>query len=116
MTPAPARREKVNAMTAEQRGMEMMQVTMGQLPPLALEFAKHLCARVGMCMEVLLTAWTVYAQEVEGLEATDELYISSQEHRTWFAKKLAMANPEAAAEVIREADSQLDAVRKAATP
>lgn len=47
--------------TATERGQEMMLIPMGQLPPLAREFAQHLCQQVGMCMEVLLTAWCVYA-------------------------------------------------------
>lgn len=70
--------------TAEQRGMEMLTVKMGDLPPLAVDFAKHLCSEVGMCTETLLTAWTVYAQEVEGLICTDELYKSREEDQKWF--------------------------------
>jgi hypothetical protein len=55
-------------MTAEDRGMALMHVPMKDLPPLAMEFAKKLCREVGMCGEVLLTAYCVYAQCVEGLE------------------------------------------------
>jgi hypothetical protein len=74
-------------MTAQERGMEMMSIPMGKLPPLAVEFAKQLCNKVGMCMEVLLTAWTVYAQCVEGLTCDDPLYTASPEDRAWFAER-----------------------------
>ena len=70
--------------TAEERGMEMMSVPMNQLPPLATKYAKKLCGEVGMCMEVLLTAWTVYAQCVEGLTCTDELYKARPQDIEWF--------------------------------
>lgn len=70
--------------TAEKRGMDMMMVPMGKLPPLAVEFAKKLCAEMGMCMEVLLTAWTVYAQCVEGLPCSDDLYQARPQDVEWF--------------------------------
>ncbi len=73
--------------TAEERGMEMMRIPMGQLPPLALEFAKHLCSQVGMCMEILLTAYTVYAQCVEQLECTDDLYLARPQDKDWFESR-----------------------------
>ena len=71
-------------MTAEKRGLEMMLVPMGQLPPLALAFAKKMCNEVGMCSETLLTAWTVYAQCVEGLPCTDSLYQAREQDKAWF--------------------------------
>lgn len=70
--------------TAEERGMEMMLIPMNQLPPLALKFGRHLCKQVGMCGEVLLTAWTVYAQCVEGLECKDALYQARPVDIEWF--------------------------------
>ncbi len=73
------------ALTAEQRGSEMMLTPMNQLPPLAIEFAKQLCRRVGMCAETLLTAWTVYAQCVEKLPCTDSAYRASEWDKEWFA-------------------------------
>jgi len=73
--------------TAEERGMEMMYIPMGKLPPLALEFAKQLCKQMGMCGEVLLTAWTVYAQCVEGLPCDDDLYMAREVDRQWFAER-----------------------------
>ena len=71
-------------MTAEQRGMEMMRMPMKDLPPLAMKFGRKISAEYGMCMETLLTAWTVYAQCVEGLECTDDLYKARQSDRDWF--------------------------------
>jgi hypothetical protein len=70
--------------TAEERGMEMMNIPMGKLPPLAVEFAKKLTKEVGTCMEVLLTAWTVYAQCAEKLPCTDDLYQPREEDIQWF--------------------------------
>ncbi len=73
-------------MTAEQRGLAMMEIPMKDLPHLAVKFAQHLCRKVGMCSEVLLTAWTVYAQCAEGLECTDSLYKARGEDVKWFAE------------------------------
>lgn len=74
-------------MSAEERGMAMMHEPMRGLPPLALEFAKKLCGEVGMCMETLLTAYTVYAQCVEGLPCTDDLYQARPVDVAWFDAK-----------------------------
>lgn len=78
--------------TAEERGMQMMTIPMGQLPELASEFAKKLCDEAGMCMEVLLTAWTVYAQCVEGFPCEDELYKARPEDVEWFNARLGRQN------------------------
>ena len=75
-------------MTAEERGMEMMSIPFKDLPPLAVDFAHHLCKKVGMCGEVLLTAWTVYAQCVEGLECMDDLYRVREPDAEWFRERL----------------------------
>ena len=64
--------------------MEMMMIPINQLPPLARKFAKHMISQVGMCMEVLLTCWTVYAQCVEGLECTDVAYKARPVDVEWF--------------------------------
>jgi hypothetical protein len=80
-------------MTAEERGMEMLHMPMKDLPPLALAFAKHLCSEVGMCIEVFLTAYTVYAQVVEGLECTDDLYRARADHETWLRQRVAEVVP-----------------------
>jgi len=71
-------------MTALERAMEMMQQPMAQLPPLALAFAKYTCNRIGMCGEVLLTCWAVYAQEIENLPCEDDLYLTRDDDRQWF--------------------------------
>ena len=70
--------------TAEERGMEMMFIPMGELPPLALKFLKKLCGEIGGCGETYLTAWTVYAQCVEGLSCNDDLYKARIEDIAWF--------------------------------
>lgn len=74
-------------MTALGRGQEMMHTKMGQLPSLALEHLEYLSKQIGMCMEVCLTVYTVYAQIVEGLECDDELYIPDQDAINWYSKK-----------------------------
>jgi hypothetical protein len=71
-------------MTAEERGQEMMSIKMNELPPKALEFAKKLCKEVGMCGETLLTAWTIYAQCVENLPCSDDLYKARPCDIEWF--------------------------------
>ena len=73
--------------TAEARGMEMMNLPMNSLPPVALAFAKKLCDEVGMCMEVLLTAWTAYAQCVENLPCSDSLYKVRPQDVEWFKQR-----------------------------
>ena len=61
-------------MNAVERGMELLTTKIGKLPPLALEHCKYMCKRFMMCSEVCLTAYTNYAQIVEGHETDDELY------------------------------------------
>lgn len=61
-------------MNALQRASEMMRMPMKDLPEVAVEYAKHLASRVGLCGEVLYTAWAVYAQMVEKLPCDDSLY------------------------------------------
>lgn len=71
-------------MTATERGMEMMRIPMGQLPPIALDHLKWLSSKIGMCMEVCLTVYTVYAQIVEKLPCDDELYIPHIDCIEWY--------------------------------
>ena len=73
--------------TATARGQEMMRPPIGELPELAREFAGHLCQEVGMCAEVMITAYTVYAQCVEGLECDDDLYRPRPQDVDWFKDK-----------------------------
>lgn len=74
------------------RAVEMMAIPIKDLPPLAVEFAKLLCAKVGMCGEVLLTAWAAYAQAVEGLECDDDLYQISAQDLAWFRERMDKGN------------------------
>lgn len=73
--------------TAEERGMNMMHIPMGEIPPLARKYAAYQCKQFGMCGEVLLTAWTVYAQCVEGLICNDPNYQARHLDIEWFAKE-----------------------------
>ena len=75
-------------MNAVERGSEMMTIPIGQLPPLAVEFAKSLCKEFGGCGEVLMTAWCVYAQCVEGLPCDDDLYLSRPVDVQWFKERI----------------------------
>jgi len=52
----------------------MLHLPMASLPREALIYAGYLCLRVGMCIETLLSAYTTYAQIVEGLSCDDDLY------------------------------------------
>lgn len=80
--------------TALVRAREMMQCPMGRLPQPAVEFAKYTCAKVGVCSEVLLTCWAIYAQIVEGLPCDDELYKAQAEDKEWFAARAPLAKEE----------------------
>lgn len=71
-------------MDAVDRGWQLMEVPVKDLPDLANQFRNHLARQVGICMEVCLTAYAVYAQCVEGLECKDDLYIARLEDRQWF--------------------------------
>jgi hypothetical protein len=59
------------------RGIEMLRIPMGDLPQTALIYAGCLCLRVGMCIEVLLSAYSTYAQIVENLPCNDDLYLAT---------------------------------------
>ena len=59
---------------AVKRGLEMMSWPTKNIPTPAMLYAAYLCKSYGMCGEVLLTAYVVYAQIVEGLTCGDDLY------------------------------------------
>lgn len=61
-------------MDAVARGMELLETKGKDLPPLALEAARHLCRQVGGCLEVILTAYANYAEIIEGLPCNDGNY------------------------------------------
>ena len=74
-------------MNAVERGMELMTTKGRDLPLLAREFVPVLAREAGgICMEVVLTAYVVYAQCVDGLPCDDDLYMAHPNHREWFAK------------------------------
>ncbi len=52
--------------TAEARGMVLLCLPTGVLPPAALETARAACQMYGMCSEVMLDAYTTYAANQEG--------------------------------------------------
>lgn len=76
------------AKDAAARGMELALIPMKDVPPLALDFLGHLAKKVGMCGEVCITAFAVYAQCVEGLPCSDSLYTARPEDREWFAERV----------------------------
>lgn len=76
------------ARDAVSRGVELAMIPMKDLPPLAMEFLRHLAKKVGMCGEVCITAFAVYAQCVEGLPCGDSLYTARPEDREWFAERV----------------------------
>lgn len=69
------------------RAVALMTTPMSQVPPLAIGYARHLAASLGMSGEVYLTAFAAYAQCAEGLECSDDAYAATPEARRWFASK-----------------------------
>lgn len=86
------KKNKAVKKTAEERGMEMLVIPLKDIPPVAMNFLKKLAVESGgACLEVYLTAWTVYAQCVEGLECTDELYKARPQDVQWFKENATKA-------------------------
>lgn len=57
------------------RAMKMFNdIPMGQLPDQALIFCAYMCKKYMGCGEVMLTAYGIYAQIVEGLSCDEEMY------------------------------------------
>jgi hypothetical protein len=71
-------------MTNLERAQEMMLLPRWQLPWVAFEYSNHLCDQLGMCCEVLLTAYAHYAQEVEELPSDDVAYSIDPAGKKWF--------------------------------
>ncbi len=69
---------------AVERGIQLATTPMKDVPLLAREFLWHLAKKVGMCGEVCITAFAVYAQCVEGLPCDDSLYAARPEDVEWF--------------------------------
>jgi hypothetical protein len=99
-------------MTAEQRGMEMMSVKFKDLPPLAFAYMRDLASRMGMCMEVCLSAWTTYAQLEEGLVCTDGLYITPPDEVVRFNKLKTGIPPDTTVEELNRLDALADLKRR----
>lgn len=70
------------------RAGEMMDTSGNLLHPLAIQYAKHLGAKVGECAEVYLTAFAHYAQAVEGLKCADSAYKIDEAGKKWFEAKI----------------------------
>lgn len=73
--------------TAIDRASELMMVPFNDLPPLALQFAQRLIKRYGTCGEVYLTAYAIYAQEIENLPCDDDLCRTNNEYSQWFKEQ-----------------------------
>lgn len=73
-------------MTAVERATELAMMPMKDLPGPALEYARHLCSKWGMCGETFITAYAHYAQCMEGLECDDPLYRADALAAKWFAE------------------------------
>ena len=71
-------------MNAVERAQEMMLVPQSQLPSLALRYCEKMANENGMCGEVFLTAFAVYAQIVENLPCDDPLYAAAPADYRWF--------------------------------
>jgi len=48
---------------------------------------RFLSSKVGLCIEVCLSAYTTYAEMVEGLKVTDSLYVCPEEYRDWWRER-----------------------------
>ena len=62
----------------------MMTIPMGQLPYGAKAYCKFLCNKMGMCGEVMITAYAHYAQEIEGMSCDDPAYAIDPNGKAWF--------------------------------
>lgn len=69
---------------ALEKAQEMMLLPMKDLPKEALEYLKYLSNKVGMCMEVCLTAYCAYNQMVLNMPCNDDLYIVSSVEKQWW--------------------------------
>ena len=72
---------------ALEREQELMLVPMKDLPELATDYLHNLSGRTGVCMEICLTAYTAYAQMVEGLPCKDSLYHIPESELAWWKEK-----------------------------
>ena len=68
------------------RAHELMEMKRWRLPYACFMYAQHLCREMGMCMEVLLTAYAHYANYLEELPCDDEAYAVTESGRQFFDK------------------------------
>lgn len=73
--------------TALERGQEMMNMKMNHIPVVARDHLEYISRQIGMCMEVCLTVYTIYAQIVEDLPCDDELYIPDNDAISWYKNR-----------------------------
>jgi hypothetical protein len=64
-----------------------MQIKMKDAPPLAVEFMNFLARKYGICGEICMTAYAVYAQIVEECVCRDDLYWPDLEAMRFFAER-----------------------------
>ena len=57
---------------AIKRAVEMMKLPTSEIPTSAMLYTAYLCRKYGMCGEMFMTAYAVYAQIVEGLSMGEE--------------------------------------------
>lgn len=73
---------------AVEKAIEMLQIPMKDLPEFAKEFLQHLSNKVGLCIEVCITAYACYNQAVLNMNCNDDLYMISQEDLKWFKDRI----------------------------
>jgi len=68
-------------MNAEERACQMMDIPTNKLPHLATGYMEYLCSKYGGCTEVVLMAFSHYAQAIEGLKGLSSI---DKEGKQWF--------------------------------
>lgn len=77
----------INENLAVYEAMKMLKLPVNTLPPIALKYLKNLSSRIGMCIEVCLTAYATYNQIMLNMPCNDDLYIVPDSERQWFVDK-----------------------------
>lgn len=67
-------------MTAFDRGMQLFKSNFAEIPILAIRYARELSNQVGMCGEVMLTAFCMYAEVEEGLPPSPDKAYTFEGH------------------------------------
>ena len=79
-------------MTAEERAEQLLWIEITDLPELANRFYTYFIQRHEYCMENAVTALSIYAQFVEGLECTDEFNKIREDDVKWFRENSSPSN------------------------